>query len=354
MSASPLSILITAAGAPQGATLIRHLKENGEREVRIIGLDMDGEASGRFLADAFYRIPPAGSDGHKEAILEVVRRDAPDALLNVSGMDVPHIARFRDEIEDLGTKVIVSDPEAIEIANNKSRLYTTVGELGPDFVPSFRTPASLEEFVAMAAEMGYPEREVCFKPHIGKGSRGFRILSERFDRRDLLLNHKPTARYMTLDEFVAIFGDGADFPALLLMEVLEGEECDVMTIAYDGEALLTTTKSRESHRWGVIDKGELIDRPALIEKTQAIIACVPLAYNISLQFIDGRLIEINPRTSTFIFDRDFNEPWLAVKLGLGLISPDDVRAYQARIPLGRRMVRYMDQVFFDAQGDWSH
>ena len=40
------------------------------------------------------------------------------------------------------------------------------------------------------------------------------------------------------------------------MEVVAGEEVDCMAVAYQGEALLCTVKSRELHRWGVIDRGE--------------------------------------------------------------------------------------------------
>jgi hypothetical protein len=138
------------------------------------------------------------------------------------------------------------------------------------------------------------------------------------------------------------------------MEVASGEECDVMTIAYKGEALLTTVKSRESHRWGVIDRGELIDRPELVRSTEQIIRRIPLSYNISIQFIGGKLIEINPRTSTFIYQDDLNEPWLAIKLALGLISPSEVRQYQSRIRYGRRMVRFMDQIFFNPDGTWAY
>ena len=35
-----------------------------------------------------------------------------------------------------------------------------------------------------------------------------------------------------------------------------------------------------------------------------------------------------------------------------MITPDEMRALQDKVPLGSRMVRYMDQVFFDAQGNW--
>jgi len=227
---SKLKILMTAAGAPQAPTLIRHLRGNGEREVEIISLDMNSEACGRFLSDAFFQIPPAGAEGYAERILEIVEKQRPDAFLNVSGSDVPVIARMRKEIEDLGTVVVASDPDAIETANNKYLLYSTLKGVPDVQVPEFRTPSTLEEFVAVAREMGYPGRDLCFKPHVSKGSRGFRILSEKFDRRDLLLNHKPTAVYMSMEEFRSIFGGGPDFPRLLLMEVASGEECDVMTI----------------------------------------------------------------------------------------------------------------------------
>ena len=315
---------------------------------------MDGEASGRFLCDGFQQIPQAGGEGYRDALLDCLGRVRPDALLNVSGNDVWHIMSLRSEIEAMSIALVGSDADLIQLADNKFRLYGEVAEIGDGLAPEHTSPESLDDFIACAHDMGYPERDLCFKPHVSKGSRGFRILSQSVDRRDQLLNQKPTARYMTLDEFSSIFRDTADFPKLLLMEVMQGEECDVMTIGYQGEALLTTVKSRESHRWGVIDKGELIERPELVEKTAAIIAKIPLSYNLSIQFIGGKLIEINPRTSTFIYDRDFNEPWLAIKLALGLITPDEVRAYQAKIPYGRRMVRHMDQIFFTTDGQWSN
>ena len=338
--------MITAAGAPQSPTLIRFLRENGERDVELIGVDMDADASGRFLADKFHQIPPAGAFGYRNAILEVIREHKPDCLINVSHADVPFIAQFASEIEAQGTAICGSDIRLINIANNKFYLYELCRRLSPDLVPRFAWPRTHQEFVETAREMGYPDREVCFKPHEGKGSRGFRILSEKIDRRDQLLNQKPISRYINLDEFSHIFRESNDLPKMLLMEVASGEECDVMTIGYEGEALLTTVKSRESHRWGVISKGEFIERPELVDRTKEIIRAIPLSYNISLQFVGEKLIEINPRTSTFIYGEGFNEPWLAVKLALGMIDPDTVAGYQSRIPIGRRMVRYMDQVFY--------
>lgn len=346
---------MTAAGAPQSPTLMRHLRGNADGvPLRLVSLDMNPEAAGRFFSDAFHVIPPAGEAGYRERIFEILKAEKPDAFLNVSGSDVPHIAHMRPEIEAMGTATLCCDAEVIDLVNDKYRLLEAFRDDPAVPVPEFTWPRTLDEFVESARAMGYPDRDICFKPHVSKGSRGFRILSERFDRRDLLMNHKPISRYMTLDEFVSIFRGHDDFPRLLLMEVATGEEIDAMTIGWEGEALLTTCKSRESNRWGVIDLGAHVDRPEIVASVAAICRRVPLRYNVSLQFIGGKLIEINPRTSTFIYQDDLNEPWLALKLAMGMIGPEEVRAHQTKVRMDRRMVRYMDQLFFEPDGTWQN
>ena len=44
-----LTVLVTAAGAPGSAALLRALRANGDREVRLVGCDMSELAVGRFL-----------------------------------------------------------------------------------------------------------------------------------------------------------------------------------------------------------------------------------------------------------------------------------------------------------------
>ena len=57
----PLTVMVTASGAPGTAALLRALRENGEREVRLVGTDMSERSVGRHLCDAFH-IVPAGAD----------------------------------------------------------------------------------------------------------------------------------------------------------------------------------------------------------------------------------------------------------------------------------------------------
>jgi carbamoyl-phosphate synthase large subunit len=322
------------------------LRQNGERDVTLVGVDMDNEAVGRFIADAFYVVPPAAEvEAYVARILDIVEEEKPDVLFPESSFEVAVLAEHRDQFESLGTRVAVSSPESIALANNKYLMYEALRQETDLPLPGYRWPKSLDEFVEAAHELGYPGEAVCFKPHVAKGSRGFRIMDADISRRDLLMKYKPNSRYMSLDEFVTVFEDEVDFPDFLVMEYLPGQEATTDSLCLDGEELLTTVKTVEQARWGVIVRGELVHRPDLVEQTREILRAIPLSYCVNLQFIGDKLIEINPRVSTFIYQDDLIAPYLAIKLALGELDKAGVRAHQDRIAYGRRMLRYMDQLF---------
>lgn len=342
----PLTVLVSAAGAPGCSTLIRMLKGVDERTMKIVAVDMDGEAIGRFLADTFYQVPPADHDEYLGTMVEIVEKEGVEVFYVVSSAEVLKIAENTKDFERLGCRVTASSPDSIRMASNKYILYKTLEEKSDVPVPRFYYPKSLDEFIHHAEELGYPQKKVCFKPHRSKGSRGFRILDATISRRDLLLNYKPESTFMSLEEFGGIFKDD-EFPELILMEVVEGMHYDAMCLADNGTPLLTTVKTREASRWGIIVKGELVHYPELVEICDKIIRAVGLSYNVGLQFIGNKIIEINPRPSTFIYQDDLIEPYLAIKLALGKISHNEIKTYQKRIHYGRRMVRYMDQIFWE-------
>lgn len=342
----PLKILVSASGAPGCSTLIKMLKSISERKIETVAVDMDEEAVGRFLADKFYRVPPADHEDYLGTMLEIVKKEEVDVFYVVSSAEVLKIAENRKEFERLCCQVTASNPESIRKVSNKYSLYKNLQKNTDVPVLRYFYPKSLSEFVQFAEKLGYPENRVCFKPHVSKGSRGFRILDARISRRDLLLNYKPESTFMSLEEFIEIFKEG-DFPELIIMEFVEGIHYDAMCLADEGTPLLTTIKTREATRWGVIVKGELVYKPELIEICNKIIREFRLSYNVGLQFIGDKIVEINPRPSTFIYQNDLIEPYLAIRLALREISHEEIMHYQEKIHYGRRMVRYMDQVFWE-------
>lgn len=342
---SPLKILLTACGCPGASTLIRMLKNNGERNVHIIGTDMDTEAIGRFFTDDFYQVPPGKSDEYIPTMLDIVEKEKPDVLFPQSTYEVQPLAQHKHEFEQSGTPVVVSDAKAIEIANNKYTMYQTLTEHTNLPLPQYKLVNSLSEFLEAIEKIGYPEKPVIFKPPIGKGSRGVRILDSKVNQKQILMEKKPNSKYMALETFKQLFENTEDFPQLVVTEFIEGLEKTTDSLCYQGEELLTTIKTVEQARWGVIVRGELIKDEHLLEQTRQILKYIPLSYCVNIQFIKDKLIEINPRVSTFIYQQDLIAPYLSIKLALDEITKEEIKKYTKNIDYGRRMIRYMDQIF---------
>jgi len=343
-----IKVVVTAAGCPGASTFLRMLRDKvKERKIELIAIDMDPEPIGRFIAHKFYQAPPAHDKEYIPFIFELIKKENPDIFFCVSSYEVPIVSKHREDIEALGTKVIVSTFDAIEIAGNKYKLYSILQHSEHVKIPCFYNPKNLDEFIHFAEQLGFPEKRVCFKPHFSKGSRGYRVLDNSISRKDLLLHYKPDSTFMSMDEFISIFKKEPEFPDLLLMEFIEGEEIDAMTLSLNGEALLVTCKTREVSRAGVIMKGELVYRPQIERACNEIIKMIPLDYNSGMQFKGGYLIEINTRVSTFIYQDDMIEPYISIKLALGEITCAEVKEYKKKIQYGRRFIRYMDQVFWN-------
>jgi hypothetical protein len=90
-----------------------------------------------------------------------------------------------------------------------------------------------------------------------------------------------------------------------------------------------------------------IDRPDLVELTRQVVRHLKLDYFQSVQWIGGRLLEINPRVSTFVYQENFIIPYLGIKYALGELDAAGVALAQSRVRTSRRSVRYYDQVFWD-------
>lgn len=346
MTLPPISVVLTAVGCPGASTLIRMLKANGERDIAIHGVDMRRDAVGRFMCDGFDLVPAGSSPDYIATLAAIVQKVRPDVLFVQSSHEIEVIAEHRDTFEALGTRVLADGVDGIRIASDKAHMHAACQEI-PVPQPELLMPETLDEFSAGARQLGYPEVPVCFKPPVAKGSRGFRILSAHVDRVHDLLHERPINRYMTLADFEDLFRDVRPFPRLMLMEYVDEPEITVDLFAQKGEILLHQVRTREQVLTGLAMAFKTIDRSELVDLTRKVVRSLALDYFQSVQWIGGRLLEINPRVSTFVYQEDFIIPYLGIKHALGELDAEGAALAQSKVRLSRRSVRYYDQVFWD-------
>jgi carbamoyl-phosphate synthase large subunit len=338
----PVTVLVSASGAPGTAALLKGLRANGEREVRIVGTDMSERSVGRHLADAFHLVPPGSDPGFADAVLAIVEREAVDVVLPQSSFDLEGLAAHRERFP---VPVLVSSPETIRRTNDKAETYALLQRLGIRG-PDFRRVRGAAQVAAAAAELGYPDRSVCFKPVFSSGSRGFRVLDPTVDRAHQLLHERPGSVAMRLEEAVELLPDEGG-PDLLVMELATGGERTIDGIADGRRVVLGHPKTREAMRAGLAMYFVTLEDEELMATADRLVEELAIEWFFNIQLVGEHVIEINPRISTIVYQDDLDLPWLGIKRALGEISDEELGELRSRVRPGRTSLRYFDQVDFD-------
>ena len=344
MSLRPITVLVTASGSPGTAALLRALRQNGEREVRLVGTDISERSVGQHLCDVFHLVPEGSDPAFPAAIRELADLERVDAILPQSSFDLEGLAGALDRFD--GIAVLVSPPDAVRRSNDKAESYDLLHRLGLP-APEFRRVRGAAEVETAARELGYPARGVCFKPVSSSGSRGFRILDPSVDRAYQLLHERPGSVAMRLEEALELLpAEGGT--ELLVMELATGGERTIDGIANGRKIVLGHPKTRESMRAGLAMHFVTLEDESLMELAGKIVAELRIEHFFNIQLVGELVIEINPRISTIVYQDDLNLAYLGVKRALGEISDEELRALGSRIRPGRTALRYFDQLEWDS------
>lgn len=346
-----ICVLITGAGAPGAPGIIKSIRLNGEREIEIIGVDIDDvNSSGMLMVDHFYKVPsPENKQLFIESIIEIAVRHGVKVIIPLVTKELFIFSENIDQFLAKGIQVLVSDFETLLVANDKGRLmsFCAINNIP---VPEFYSVTTFAEFEKAAEKLGYPEKTICFKPPVSNGLRGFRIITKpgKIDKLDILLNQKPNDVYISYSEFEDIIKHAGYFPELLVMEFIEGVEFSVDALADNGKCVEAIPRSRDKIKMGISFAGTLVQDMQIIQYCKQIISELKLHGNIGLQFIKDKdnvpkLIESNPRVQgTIVFNTagGFNMVYNAIKVAL-----KEPVANQ-EIKWGMKMIRYWEEVYF--------
>lgn len=352
----PLTVLLTGCGAPGGPGIIKCLRKNGERDIRIVGVDMNETAGGRRLVDAFYPVPPASSPDFISRVLEICRKEAVHIVLPLVTKELEKFSAAKPLFESSGVKVAVMDPEPLHIANNKGLLLTAMQEAGMP-TPEFRVVHTADEVAAAISDLGYPRRPVVVKPTFGNGGRGTRILDTSISRYELFFNNKPNSMVMGYDELMQILQERDSIPEMMVMEYLPGDEYSVDVLAWQGQVDHALCR-----RGTLMEHGNQLDcvvikHERLVQLANEMCALLDLSGNACFDIKEDaagniQIMEMNPRLSAGIVSfaaAGVNLPYLGIKRLLGEELPT------CQITEGVIMQRRYEEIFLSPDGqkiDW--
>ncbi|WP_416841676.1 ATP-grasp domain-containing protein [Haloferax sp. DFSO52] len=342
-----VTVMVTGVGTPGASCIIRSLRQTDAFDARIVGVDDDPNAHGFSLVDAADSVPPSDSDRFIHEVKAVARREGVDVIFPLLTEEIQSLSVAKQSFEDDGIRVMVSNPRALSLTTDNGRLYDELVKQGHPVTPEFYVASTRDEFVEAVRALGYPESRVCFKRPVGSEMRGLRVLDPEFDRFSALMERKP-GNTTTLEDVLPVLEETTEFPDLLVMEYLPGEEYSVDALAReDGDPILVSRSFTDTHD-GRSSTSMVEKEPALIKSARELCEIFDLEYNLNFQFKYGsdwtpKLIEVNPHVSRSVaacVGAGANMPALGVQYALGRDLPD------VDIEWGVHMTRCWQEVLY--------
>lgn len=319
-----LTVLLSACGAQFAPGLVNCLKDNGERNIRVIGIDMHYDHTLDSLYDGIYEVPRASDPTYIDRILEVCEMEKVDVVLPFMSAELIPLLDRMEDFDKRGIKVAVGDRKSIEITTNKYSFYAFLKEQGLK-VPKFAPVRKASDLKEACEAVGYPQYPVCVKATELSGSRGIRMIDPSKSRFDILFGQKPNSFFTTFEDLQATLNERPEMPEMMAMEYLPGEEGSVDLIADYGEIVYMAYRESNVNLASIPQEATLSYNEEAYQICRDVVKSLGLTGSADFDFKydrDGHpvLMEINPRiaaTMQIFKVGGLNLPYLRVKQLLG-------------------------------------
>lgn len=305
-----MNILFTCAG--RRTYLLKYFKENMSPEDKIVATDMQLSAPALQAADIKIQVPAVYDSKYIDLTLDICKKHKIDALLCLNDLELPILAENKTKFEALGVKVIVSDPEVIDICFDKYKTAQWVESIGLNAPKTYVTLASTKEAL-VKGEIAFP---LFMKPRWGSGSIGLETIDdmEELDIYYHLLMKKIKKTILA----TASVGD----EYIMIQEKLTGNEfgLDVMN-DLEGNNVAVSVKQKLAMRAGETDKALTVDLPVVREMGATIGRNLNHIGNLDVDIMqrangDYCVLELNPRFGggyPFSYEAGVNMPLAIIK-----------------------------------------
>ncbi len=227
------------------------------------------------LCDEAFLVEPTTHAEYVRQLLSIVRSHGVSLLVPTVDLDLRLLARQKPEFESLGCRLLVSDPDVIDLCQDKRRTFGFLRKHG------FSTPATMSVRTALAADRRGDLKWPCFlKRWDGYASQGNAVAHNRDELR-----------------FFA-----QKIPNAICQEFIEGTEytCDVY-VDFQMRVRCVVPRRRLEVRAGEVSKGQVVKHRGIMEQAARVVELLQAGPGvITLQLFmtredEIRFTEVNPR-----------------------------------------------------------
>lgn len=309
-----MNVLFTCAG--RRTYLLKYFKENLTEGDKVVATDMQLSAPALQVADVKLQVPAVYDPEYVNITLNICKEQKIDVLLSLNDLELPILSENKARFEELGVKVIVSDPQVIDIAFDKYKTAQWVESLG---LKSPKTYVRLEDAknALVAGEIEFP---LFMKPRWGSGSIGLESIAD-MEELDIYYNLLMKKIKKTI---LATASVGDEY--IMIQEKLTGAEfgLDIMN-DLDGRNVGVSVKQKLAMRAGETDKAVTVDLPEVREMGRKIGEALGHIGNLDvdiMQRADGAycVLELNPRFGggfPFSYEAGVNMPKAIIQWAKG-------------------------------------
>lgn len=284
-----MNILLTSVG--RRAYMVKFFQQALAGSGLVHVCNSDDKTVAFHYADKSVISPLIYDDAYIPFLLNYCKENSIDLLLSLFDIDLPVLARNKEKFAAIGTKVIVSDPEIIDICNDKWKTYNFLKDHG-FHVP--KTYLTLHK-VLLALERGEMHYPVIVKPRFGCGSIAMSVAE---DEMALLYYFRRNVR--TVSRTYLKYESAAEDEKILYQEFLPGQEYGADIIHdLNGKFKNVVIKKKLAMRSGETDIAELVDEPVIYAELERLGRLTGHIGNMDCDvfMVDGKpyILELNAR-----------------------------------------------------------
>ncbi len=248
-----MNVLLTSVG--RRAYMVKYFKDVLGEKGKVLASNSDDKTVAFHYADKSVISPLIYDENYIPFLLKFCKENRVDALISLFDIDLLVLAKNKDKFLDVGTKVIVSDPDFISICNDKWKTYKFLKENG------FNTPKTYltlkDTIVALdRGELKYP---VVVKPRFGCGSIA---LSVAEDEMALLYYFRRNTR--TIEKTYLKYESDYEEEKIIYQQCLPGQEYGADVINdLNGNFRTVNIRKKIAMRAGETDIAELVYEPVI-------------------------------------------------------------------------------------------